>query len=71
MGAYSVYCTLAEILLSEDDLIFASLMVQYLNLILFTASELYGLRMQLKDLTTAVSDWVLITLRTLIVCSVQ
>ncbi len=30
-------------------------MVQYLNLILFTASELYGLRMQLKDLTTTVS----------------
>ncbi|XP_064393704.1 protein VAC14 homolog isoform X2 [Halichondria panicea] len=60
VGAYSVYCTLAEILLSEEDFIFASIMVQYLNLILFTASELYGLRMQLKDLTTT-DNWTLFT----------
>jgi len=54
VDANSVYCTLADILLGEEDLIFASLMVQYLNLILFTVSELYDLRMQLKDLTTQV-----------------
>ena len=50
-----MYCTLAEILLAEEDLIFASLMVQVLNLILFTAAELYDLRMQLQDLSTPVS----------------
>lgn len=54
VDAYSVYCTLAEILYPEEDLLFVSLMVQVLNLILFTAAELYNLRMQLKELNTPV-----------------
>ena len=54
VGAHSVYCTLAKILHTEEKLPFASHMVQVLNMILFTASELYNLRMQLKDLATPV-----------------
>ena len=56
VDANSVYCTLAEILSAEDNLGFASLMVQVLNMILFTSAELYDFRMQLKDLATPVSD---------------
>ena len=55
VDAHSVYCTLAEILSAEDNLGFASLMVQVLNMILFTSAELYDFRMQLKDLATPVS----------------
>ena len=44
----------AKILHSEEKLPFASHMVQVLNMILFTASELYTLRMQLKDLANPV-----------------
>ena len=54
VGAHSVYCTLAKILYTEEKLPFASHMIQVLNMILFTASELYSLRMQLKDLATTV-----------------
>ncbi len=54
VDAHSVYCTLAEILYTEENLDFASLMVQVLNMILFTAMELYELRMQLRDLETQV-----------------
>eukprot|EP00731_Ephydatia_muelleri_P026917 Em0018g1017a len=50
VNAHPVYCTLAEILNSEENLTFASLMVQVLNMILFTSAELYELRTQLKDL---------------------
>ena len=50
-----MYCTMAEILHSEEKYPFTSHMVQVLNMILFTASELYDLRMQLKDLATSVS----------------
>lgn len=57
VDARSVYCTLAEILDSRDNLSFASLMVQVLNMILFTATELYELRMQLKDLRTQVEPF--------------
>ena len=56
VDAHSVYCTLAEILSTEENLGFASLMVQVLNMILFTSAELYDFRMQLKDLATPVSD---------------
>ena len=49
-----MYCTLAEILYAEENLQFASMMVQVLNMILFTTTELYELRVQLKDLKTPV-----------------
>ena len=54
VDAHAVYCTLAEILNSEENLAFASLMVQVLNQILFTSTELYGLRLQLQLLETLV-----------------
>ena len=54
MDAHCVYCTLAEILYAEENLQFASMMVQVLNMILFTTTELYELRVQLKDLKTPV-----------------
>eukprot|EP00911_Craspedida_sp_UC1_P001520 UC1_evm2s1146 len=47
-----IFRTLATILRKEDDLDFASLMVQNLNLILLTSSELYGLRTALKSMQT-------------------
>ena len=56
VDAHSVYCTLAEILSAEDNLGFSSLMVQVLNMILFTSAELYDFRMQLKDLATPVGE---------------
>ena len=49
-----VYCLLAEILYAEENLGLAALMVQVLNMILFTATELYQLRLQLRELATAV-----------------
>ena len=49
-----MYCTLAEILYAEENLQFASMMVQVLNMILFTTTELYELRVQLKELKTPV-----------------
>ena len=54
VDAHAVYCTLAEILDVEENLMFASLMVQVLNQILFTSTELYGLRLQLQLLETKV-----------------
>ena len=55
VDAHSVYCTLSEILHDADDkLPFASHMVQVLNMILFTANELYDLRVQLNDLSKPV-----------------
>lgn len=54
LNAEDVYRTLAEILLQERDLKFASLMVEQLNMILLTSSELYELRTSLKDLETQV-----------------
>jgi vacuole morphology and inheritance protein 14 len=56
VDAHSVYCTLAEILSAESNLGFSSLMVQVLNMILFTSAELYDFRMQLKDLATPVGE---------------
>eukprot|EP00061_Rhincodon_typus_P014783 g42067.t1 len=46
---------MAEILLREEDLKFASTMVQTLNSILLTSTELFQLRNQLKDLRTTES----------------
>ena len=54
MDAHLVYCTLAEILYAEESLAFASLMVQVLNMILFTAAELFPLRQKLTNLDTIV-----------------
>jgi len=50
-----IYRALSEILLQEEDLQFAALMVRYLNMILLTSGELFDLRHQLKELNTAVS----------------
>ena len=52
MNAEDIYRSLSHILLSHDDLRFAYVMVQMLNKILFTTSELFELRSQLKDLQT-------------------
>ncbi|KAI9257676.1 vacuolar protein 14 C-terminal Fig4p binding-domain-containing protein [Sporodiniella umbellata] len=45
-----IYCTMADILEADDDLEFASIMIQNLNIILITASELSDLRKRLRNL---------------------
>lgn len=50
LNAEDIYRTLAEILVEETNLKFASLMVETLNMILLTSSELFELRNKLKDL---------------------
>lgn len=45
---------MADILLREEDLKFASTMVHTLNTILLTSTELFQLRNQLKDLKSPV-----------------
>ena len=51
LNAQNIYCALADILQQEkNDLEFASLMVNNLNMILLTSSELFELRQKLKDL---------------------
>ncbi|KAI8067461.1 vacuolar protein 14 C-terminal Fig4p binding-domain-containing protein [Gongronella butleri] len=45
-----IYCTMADILESDEDLEFASIMVQNLNIILITSSELADLRKRLRNL---------------------
>uniref|UniRef100_T1IMF9 Protein VAC14 homolog n=1 Tax=Strigamia maritima TaxID=126957 RepID=T1IMF9_STRMM len=52
LSAEDIYQTLAEILLHETDLKFASIMVQTLNTILLTSSELFDLRSDLNTLAT-------------------
>ncbi|KAK8384107.1 hypothetical protein O3P69_016082 [Scylla paramamosain] len=52
LSAEDIYRTLAELLQEEEDLIFASKMVQTLSSILLTSKELFSLRIQLKDLST-------------------
>ncbi|XP_017778884.1 PREDICTED: protein VAC14 homolog isoform X2 [Nicrophorus vespilloides] len=52
LNAEEIYRTLAKILLKETNLKFASLMVEHLNMILLTSSELFELRTQLKELKT-------------------
>ena len=54
LSAEAIFSSLAEILLQEVDLHFATTMVQTLNTILLTSTELYDLRSQLKDLKTEV-----------------
>ncbi|XP_065676079.1 protein VAC14 homolog isoform X2 [Hydra vulgaris] len=51
LNAQNIYCALSEILQQEkEDLQFASLIVNHLNMILLTSSELFQLRQMLKDL---------------------
>eukprot|EP00795_Rhopilema_esculentum_P001341 gene1341-15741_t len=54
LNATDIYCALSEILQQEEDLQFASLMVNNLNMILLTSSELFELRQKLKDLANEV-----------------
>ncbi|XP_077520952.1 protein VAC14 homolog isoform X2 [Amblyomma americanum] len=52
LNAEDIYRSLSEILLGRDNLRFAAHMVQTLNTILLTSTELFELRNQLKDLNT-------------------
>ncbi|NXL81806.1 VAC14 protein, partial [Leptocoma aspasia] len=52
LNAENIFHSMADILLKEEDLKFASTMVHTLNTILLTSSELFQLRNQLKDLKT-------------------
>ncbi|KAJ9577283.1 hypothetical protein L9F63_006122, partial [Diploptera punctata] len=52
LNSEDIYRSLAEILLHEKQLKFASIMVQTLNSILLTSSELFQLRNKLKDLNS-------------------
>lgn len=52
LSAEDIYRTLAELLQKEENLTFASEMVQTLSSILLTSKELFSLRIQLKDLST-------------------
>ncbi|KAI1285478.1 Protein VAC14 -like protein [Halotydeus destructor] len=52
MNSEDIYKSLSQILLTYEDLSFAYIMVQNVNKILFTSSELFELRSQLKDLQT-------------------
>lgn len=45
-----IYCVIADILEQDEDLEFASVMVQNLNIILITATELLDLRTKLRNL---------------------
>lgn len=54
LDAERIYGTLADILEKDEDLEFASIMVQNLNIILITSSELADLRKRLKNLETRV-----------------
>ncbi|XP_006816625.1 protein VAC14 homolog [Saccoglossus kowalevskii] len=52
LNSEDIYKALSEILIHEEELKFASSMVQTLNSILLTSTELLDLRLQLKDLKT-------------------
>ncbi|GAA5808622.1 hypothetical protein MFLAVUS_002014 [Mucor flavus] len=45
-----IYCAIADILEQDEDLEFASIMIQNLNIILITSSELANLRKRLRNL---------------------
>ncbi|XP_033352688.1 protein VAC14 homolog [Bombus vosnesenskii] len=55
LSAEDIYKTLAKILLEEPNLNFACTMIQTLNVILLTSSELFDLRNKLKDLDSVES----------------
>ncbi|KAG8226294.1 hypothetical protein J437_LFUL002733 [Ladona fulva] len=50
LNSEAIYRALSEALIAEEDLAFASLMVENLNSILLTSTELFTLRMKLKNL---------------------
>ncbi|XP_075215817.1 protein VAC14 homolog isoform X2 [Lycorma delicatula] len=52
LNSEHIYCMLAEILLVEENLKFTSTMVEVLNTILLTSSELFELRTKLKEFNT-------------------
>lgn len=54
LNSKDIYLTLAQILLEEENLKFASIMVETLNTILLTSPELFELRSQLKHLRNEV-----------------
>jgi vacuole morphology and inheritance protein 14 len=60
LNSEDIYRSMSEILLHEEDLKFASIMVETLNTILLTSPELFELRTKLKDLKTEVSNLKLI-----------
>ncbi|CAH1112011.1 unnamed protein product [Psylliodes chrysocephalus] len=62
LNAEKIYRTLAEILKKEMNLKFASLMVEHLNMILLTSSELYDMRNNLKELLSEESKSLFICL---------
>lgn len=55
LSAEDIYKTLAKILLEEQNLSFACTMIQTLNVILLTSSELFDLRNKLRHLDSPVS----------------
>lgn len=55
LSAEDIYKILAKILREETNLSFACTMIQTLNVILLTSSELFNLRNKLKDLDSVVS----------------
>lgn len=54
LNAEHIYQALSKILLDSPDMKFATTMVQTLNTILLTSTELFDLRNKLKDLRTEV-----------------
>ncbi|XP_024591232.1 protein VAC14 homolog [Neophocaena asiaeorientalis asiaeorientalis] len=56
LNAENIFHSMADILLREEDLKFASTMVHTLNTILLTSTELFQLRNQLKDLKSPESQ---------------
>lgn len=54
LQAEDIYKCFSEILLHEEDMKFAAVMIQTLSTILLTSTELFELRTQLKDLKTQV-----------------
>ncbi|KAI9033631.1 vacuolar protein 14 C-terminal Fig4p binding-domain-containing protein [Phycomyces nitens] len=57
-----IYCTIADILENDEDLEFASIMIQQLNIILITSSELSDLRKRLRNLDSKDNQRLFITL---------
>ncbi|XP_046661939.1 protein VAC14 homolog [Homalodisca vitripennis] len=62
LNSKDIYLTLAQILLVEENLKFASIMVETLNTILLTSSELFELRSQLKELKNEESRYLFLSL---------
>ncbi|XP_054278723.1 protein VAC14 homolog isoform X2 [Macrosteles quadrilineatus] len=62
LNSKDIYLTLAQILMTEENLKFASIMIETLNMILLTSSELFELRSQLKDLKSEESRYLFLSL---------